>query len=326
MKIIIPDDYQHVIRTLDCFNLLEGHDVTIYHDVPKDRDELIKRFHDADALVLTRERTAIDDDLLSQLPNLKVISQTGKIADHLDIKACTKHHVAVVEGRGSPIAPAELAWALIMNSQRQLIPAINGLYQGKWQVNIGNRLAGKTLGIWGYGKIGARLARYAKAFDMNVVIWGREPSRQKAIEDGYQAAISKKAFFKECDIISLNLRLVPETRGIVKLDDLLSMKSDATLVNISRAALIESGALLKAIDQGHPGFAALDVFENEPIYDVNSPYLTHPNILCTPHLGYVEKESYELYFSIAFEHLLAFFAGEMKGLVNPDYKSRKQSL
>lgn len=320
MKIVIPDDYQNVISSLNCFSLLAGHEIKIYHDEPENREELIKRFHDADALVLTRERTAIDDDLLTHLPNLKVISQTGKVAAHLDVSACTKYHVAVVEGRGSPIAPAELAWALIMNSCRQLVPAINAFYAGDWQINLGGRLAGKTLGIWGYGKIGARLARYAKAFDMDVCIWGSEKSRIKAVEDGYQSAQSKEEFFRQCDIISLNLRLVDATKGIVKLDDLLLMKSDALLVNISRAELIEPDALIKAIEAGRPGFAALDVFEKEPIFNKESPYLNYPNILCTPHLGYVEQESYELYFRIAFENLLSFFAGENEGLVNPDYK------
>lgn len=320
MKIVIPDDYQNAIKSLDCFKLLEGQNVVIYHDEPQSQDELVERFKDADALVLTRERTIVDESLISRLPNLKVISQTGKVSEHLDVNACTKHHVAVVEGRGSPVAPAELAWALIMNSCRKLVPAINAFYAGEWQTNLGGCLNGKTLGIWGYGKIGSRLARYAKAFDMNVCIWGSETSRNKAVEDGYQAAASKEAFFSECDIISLNLRLVNATRGIVKLDDLLLMKPDALLVNISRAGLIEEGALLRALDQGHPGFAALDVFEKEPLFDKESPYLKHPNILCTPHLGYVEKNSYELYFGIAFENILAFFAGEPKGLVNPDYK------
>jgi D-3-phosphoglycerate dehydrogenase len=320
MKIVIPDDYQNIIRKLDCFRLLDGHEVTIYHDEAKDRETLVRRFKDAEAIVLTRERTAIDADLLAHLPNLKVISQTGKVAEHIDVAACTERGVAVVEGRGSPIAPAELAWALIMNSRRRLVPAINALYNGQWQTNIGERLAGKTLGIWGYGKIGGRLAKYGKAFDMEVVVWGSERSRANAVADGYSAADSKAAFFRRCDVISLNLRLVDATRGIVTLDDLLLMKTDALLVNISRAGLIAPGALLAAIEAGRPGFAALDVFEKEPLYDKNSPYLAHPNILCTPHLGYVEKDSYELYFNIAFENVLSFFSGGQNGLVNAEYR------
>lgn len=320
MKIVIPDDYQNVIQDLECFKLLKSQDVVIYHDEPKDKQALIERFKDADALVLTRERTMVDEELVSQLPRLKVISQTGKISEHLDVAACTRHGIAVVEGRGSPVAPAELAWTLIMNSRRKLVPAINSFYAGKWQTNLGECLAGKTLGIWGYGKIGSRLARYAHAFDMKVCVWGSEKSRNKAREDGFQAAQSREAFFSECDIVSLNLRLVDATRGIVKLDDLLLMKPEALLVNISRAGLIEPGALIEALKRGRPGFAALDVFEKEPIFNAESHYLHHPNILCTPHLGYVEKNSYELYFSIAFENLLAFFSGEEKGLVNPEYK------
>jgi D-3-phosphoglycerate dehydrogenase len=318
MHIVIPDDYQDVICSLDCFAQLDGHQVTLYHDTVSDPEVLAERFADADALVLTRERTVIDEALLARLPNLKLISQTGKVAPHIDLEACTRHGVAVMEGRGSPIAPAELAWALIMMARRRLLPAMQALYAGQWQINLGDRLYGQTLGIWGYGKIGQRLARYAQAFDMPVLVWGSESSRQAAERDGHRAAASREALFAESDILSLNLRLVEATRCIVTSEDLARMKPSSLLVNISRAELIESGALLDALDDGRPGFAALDVYEQEPITDPEHPLLQHPNVLCTPHLGYVERQGYELYFGDAFGNVAAFFRGEPCAFANPE--------
>ncbi|QXH48742.1 D-2-hydroxyacid dehydrogenase family protein [Pseudomonas xanthosomatis] len=318
MRIVIPDDYQHVIRTLDCFTRLAGHEVTVLHQAkPASLDELAERFADADALVLTRERTRIDAALLERLPKLKLISQTGKVAGHLDLAACTAQGVVVTEGRGSPVAPAELAWALILNARRQLVPAIDAFRQGQWQVNMGQALAGQVLGVWGYGKIGQRLARYAQAFDMPVLVWGSEASRAAAQADGHRAAASREAFFAEADILSLNLRLADSTRHGVTLADLGQMKPDALLVNVSRAELIAPGALLQALDAGRPGFAAVDVFEQEPLLDPNHPLLRHPRVLSTPHLGYVEKNGYELYFGDAFDNVLAFFNGSPVNVANP---------
>jgi D-3-phosphoglycerate dehydrogenase len=317
MHIVIPDDYQHAIRSLDCFAQLSGHQVSLYHDVQKDPRVLAQRFADADALVLTRERCVIDEALLAQLPRLKLISQNGRVGPHLDLDACRRHGVAVMEGRGSPIAAAELTWALMLNARRQLRTAIDGLYAGHWQVNLGERLCGQTLGIWGYGRIGQRLARYARAFEMPVLVWGSEASRLAAQRDGHRAAESRQALFRDADVLSLHLRLVDSTRHVVTLDDLLWMKPGALLVNTSRAELIAPGALLTAISQGRPGFAALDVFEDEPLLDPAHPLLNHPRILCTPHLGYVERHSYELYFGDAFANLLAYFKGDKCTLVNP---------
>ncbi|BDM22159.1 D-2-hydroxyacid dehydrogenase family protein [Pseudomonas sp. LRP2-20] len=318
MRIAIPDDYQDVIRSLDCFKRLAGHDVSVFHDKqPASVDALAARFADADALVLTRERTRIDAALLDRLPKLKLISQTGKVAGHLDLEACTARGIIVTEGRGSPVAPAELAWALILNARRQLVPAIEAFRQGRWQVNLGQAIAGQVLGIWGYGKIGQRLARYAQAFDMPVLVWGSEASRAAAEADGHRAATSRAAFFAEADILSLNLRLSDTTRHGVTIDDLSRMKTDALLVNVSRAELIAPGALLQALDAGRPGFAAVDVFEQEPILEPNHPLLTHPRVLSTPHLGYVEKNGYELYFGDAFDNVLAFFQGAPKNVANP---------
>lgn len=318
MHIVIPDDYQNVILTLDCFASLNGHQVSIYHDAVDDTRLLAERFADADALVLTRERTRIDEALLTQLPKLKLISQTGKVSSHLDMDACTRHGVAVMEGRGSPIAPAELTWALIINARRQLFPAMQGMYDGLWQVNLGQRLAGQTLGIWGYGKIGQRLARYAQAFEMPVWVWGSDASRQAAVADGHHAAPSREAFFAESDVLTLHLRLAQSTRHLVTAKDLALMKTNALLVNTSRAELIAPGALLEALNLGRPGAAALDVFEQEPILDPTHPLLNHPAVLCTPHLGYVEREGYELYFGDAFANVRAFFNGEDCTLANPE--------
>ncbi|NIE72884.1 D-2-hydroxyacid dehydrogenase family protein [Pantoea sp. Ap-967] len=318
MRIAIPDDYQDVIRSLDCFSKLAGHEVQVFHQQrPASLDELASRFADAEALVLTRERTRIDAALLDRLPKLKLISQTGKVAGHLDVDACTARGIVVTEGRGSPVAPAELAWTLMLNARRQLVPAIDAFRQGDWQVNLGQAVAGQVLGIWGYGKIGQRLARYAQAFDMPVLVWGSEASRAKAEADGHRAAASREAFFAESDILSLNLRLSPSTRHGVTCDDLSRMKTSALLVNISRAELIAPGALLQALDNGRPGYAAVDVYEQEPILDPSHPLLRHPRVLCTPHLGYVEKNGYELYFGDAFDNVLAFAQGAPINVANP---------
>lgn len=303
MHIVIPDDYQNVARSLDCFALLEGHRVSIFHDAQSDPERLIERFAEADALVLTRERTRIDEALLARLPRLKLISQTGKVAGHLDLAACARHGVAVMEGRGSPIAPAELAWGLMLMARRQLLPAIAALHAGQWQVNLGERLCGQTLGIWGYGKIGRRLARYAQAFELPLLVWGSEASREAAERDGHRAAVNREAFFAEADVLSLNLRLVQATIHIVTAEDLARMKPSALLLNISRAELIAPEALLQALDRGRPGFAALDVFEQEPLLDPDHPLLRHPKVLCT----YVERQGYELYFGDAFANVRAFF-------------------
>ncbi|PYB78512.1 3-phosphoglycerate dehydrogenase [Pseudomonas sp. LB-090624] len=323
MRIVIPDDYQDVIRTLDCFSRLHGHEVSVLHECqPASLDELAQRFAEADALVLTRERTRIDAALLDRLPRLKLISQTGKVSSHLDLAACTARGIAVTEGRGSPVAPAELAWTLILNARRQLVPAIDAFRQGHWQVNLGQALAGQVLGIWGYGKIGQRLARYAHAFDMPVLVWGSDSSRAAAEADGHRAAPSRQAFFADADIVSLNLRLSEQTRHGVTFDDLSLMKPDALLVNVSRAELLAPGALLQALDAGRPGYAAVDVYEQEPVLDPGHPLLRHPRVLATPHLGYVEKNGYELYFGDAFDNVLAFFEGVPKNVANPEALAR----
>ncbi len=318
MNIAILDDYQHAVSQLNCFELLKDFNVKILDKAYQNPKDLAKEIQDAEILVLIRERTKIDDELLSLLPNLKLISQTGKISNHLDLAACTKYGVAVAEGIGSPIAPAELTWALIMNATRKIPQAIEAMKKGEWQTNIGSAIHGKTIGIWGYGKIGHKIAQYAKVFGAEVLVWGSENSRQKAIEDGYQAANSREEFFSISDVISLHIRLNEQTKGIVKFEDLKLMKREAVIVNTSRAELIEENALSKALSQNTPTYAALDVYEIEPIYDQTNEFLKKPNIICTPHLGYVEENSYELYFSKAFENAINFIAANPTNIANSE--------
>ena len=309
MKIAILDDYQNVIKNLNCMSLLAAHDVTIISDILTS-EEKIHALKEVEAVVLIRERTLIDEAFLAALPKLKVISQTGKISNHLDPDACRKYGVTVLEGIGSPVAPSELCWALVMAASRHIVPYASQFKAGQWQssgsLGLGRTLEGLTFGIWGFGKIGQRVARYATAFGMKVMVWGSEASRQKAIDTGYAVASSKAMFFAQSDILSLHLRLHDSTKGIVKKSDLEQMKPDALLINISRAELVEQGALVEALGAGAPGFAAVDVFEQEPVMAASEPLLSMPNVLATPHIGYVEKNSYELYCRVAFENLVAY--------------------
>lgn len=318
MKIAILDDYQHVIEKLDCFELLKDQNVELLHETEKDPVKLASKIKDAEILVLTRERTEITPELLEQLPNLRLISQTGKISNHLNLNNCTKHGVAVAEGVGSPVAPAELTWALLMNTLRRIPQAIEGMKQGKWQINIGSAVHGKTIGIWGYGKIGQRIANYARAFGATVLVWGSEASRKKAVEDGYRSAETKESFFEQADVITLHLRLNENTLGIVKESDLQRMKNNACIINTARAELIESGALLRVLKSDQKLFAGLDVYESEPIYDTANELLHMSHVVCTPHLGYVETSGYELYFGKAFENAVNFIQGKPTNIANPE--------
>jgi D-3-phosphoglycerate dehydrogenase len=324
MKIAILDDYQDAVRQLDCFRLLDGHEVKVFSNSTRGLGQLAIRLAAFDALVLIRERTAFPRQLLSKLPNLKLISQTGKLSGHVDVAAATEHGIAIAEGIGSPVAPAELTWALIMAASRKIVPYANNLKQGLWQTasinpalnGLGRTLKGRTLAIWGYGKIGRMVAGYGKAFGMQVLVWGSENSRAAAVGDGFQAAPSREAFFEQADVLSLHLRLNEATRGIVTADDLARMKLDALFVNTSRAELVEENALEEALQRGRPGHAALDVFTSEPL-PADSALLKIPTVLVTPHLGYVEKDSYELYFRIAFENVVNFAEGKPTNILNP---------
>jgi D-3-phosphoglycerate dehydrogenase len=312
MKIAILEDYQDAVRQLSCFALLAGHEVDVFTQ-PMSEDDMAQQLAEHEAVVLIRERTHITDALMARLPKLKLISQTGKVSGNVDMEAAQRRGVTVMEGTGDPTAPAELTWALIMAAYRRIPQYVSHMKSGQWQVvsdqtqhnSIGRAVKGDVLGIWGYGKIGQRIAKYARAFDMNVLVWGRTASLEKALGDGHRVASSKAEFFAQSDIVSLHLRLNEATRHIVKASDLAQMKPSALLVNTSRAELIETGALLSALDLGRPGFAALDVFEQEPIHP-QDPLLQHDNVVATPHLGYVEQKGYELYFSTALQNVLAF--------------------
>ncbi|VWD39617.1 3-phosphoglycerate dehydrogenase [Burkholderia lata] len=329
MKIAILDDYQDAVRKLNCFEMLADHDVKVFNNTVRGLGQLASRLAEVEALVLIRERTPISSQLLAKLPNLRMISQTGRISSHIDLEACTDRGIAVLEGTGSPIAPAELTWALVMAAQRRIPQYVANLKQGAWQQSglktsamppnfgLGQVLRGQTLGIWGYGKIGRLVAGYGKAFGMNVLIWGREHSLEAARADGYTAAESREALFEQSDVLSLHLRMHDDTRGIVKQEDLMRMKPTSLLVNTSRAELLEENALVNALSHNRPGMVAIDVFESEPILQGYS-LLRMENVICTPHIGYVERESYELYFSAAFRNILAFDQGDMSSVVNPE--------
>jgi D-3-phosphoglycerate dehydrogenase / 2-oxoglutarate reductase len=320
MKISILDDYFDTVRTLACFHKLKGHEVTVWNDHVQDTDALAARLKDAECLVLIRERTAIRAPLLERLPKLTLISQRS-VYPHIDVEACTRRGVVVSSSQhaGTPsYAAAELTWALILAAARQLPQQMAALKGGKWQIGVGTTLRAKTLGIFGYGRIGATVAGYGKAFGMNVLAWAREQSLERARADGYATARSKAEFFESCDVVSLHLRLVAATRHIVKAEDLARMRPTAMLVNTSRAPLIEPGALVAALRAGRPGCAAVDVFEDEPMRDPDLPLLQFEQVVATPHIGYVTREEYETQFSDIFDQILAFAAGRPINVVNPD--------
>jgi D-3-phosphoglycerate dehydrogenase len=328
MNIVILDDYQDTVRKLQCASKLEAYPAKVYTNTVKGIGQLSVRLRDADIIVLIRERTHLSRQLIEKLPRLKMIAQTGRIGAHVDVAACTERGIVVTDGAGSPIAPAELTWAMVMAATRRLPQYIGNLKHGAWQqsglksaampVNfgLGTVLRGRTLGIWGYGRIGQLVAGYGRAFGMRVVIWGREASRNQALVDGYEIAASREAFFEQCDVLSVHLRLNAETEGIVRLEDLSRMKPTALFVNTSRAELVEHDALIAALNRGRPGMAAVDVFETEPILQGHA-LLRLENCICTPHIGYVEQDTYELYFGAAFDNVVNFIHGTPTNVVNP---------
>ena len=327
MKVSILDDYHDTLRTLEAFKKLAGHDVTVWNDHVQDNDTLAQRLKDAEALVLIRERTKIRGPLLERLPRLKLISQRS-VYPHIDIDACTRLGVVVSSDQnfGMPsYATAELTWGLIIAALRDIPQQMSSLKAGKWQAGVGNTLRGKTLGIFGYGRIGAVVAGYGKAFGMNVLVWAREASQAKAHADGHAVAASKAAFFEQSDVITLHLRLIDATRSIVTAQDLGRMKPTALIVNTSRAPLIEPGALVAALRAGRPGKAAVDVYEEEPLRDTSHPLLNMPNVVCTPHLGYVTREDHEIAFAEIFDQINAYAAGKPTNVVNPEALSRRRT-
>jgi len=320
MKITVLDDYFDTVRTLDCFGKLSGHDVTIWNDHVQDVDALAERLADTEALVLIRERTHIRAPLLARLPALRLISQRS-VYPHIDVDACTKQGVVLSSSQhpGTPsYATAEMTWGLILAAMRQIPQQMASLKAGGWQIGVGNTLRGRTLGIFGYGRIGGTVAGYGRAFGMNILIWASEASRARAAADGFDVAASKQAFFAESDIVTLHLRLYDTTRGIVTAGDLAHMKPTALLVNTSRAPLIEPGALVDALRSGRPGMAAVDVWESEPMRDTEHPLLHMDNVVCTPHLGYVTREEYEAQFTDIFDQIVAFAAGAPINVINPE--------
>ena len=328
MNIVILDDYQDVVRKLACAASLDAYPAKVYTNTVKGIGQLSVRLKDADVIVLIRERTHMNRQLIEKLPKLKMIAQTGRVGTHVDVGACTERGVVVSEGVGSPTAPAELAWVLIMAAMRRIPHYVANLKHGAWQqaglksasmpanFGLGSVLKGKTLGLWSYGKIGQIMAGYGRAFGMRVVVWGREASRERAKADGFEVAASKAEFFQQSDVLSLHLRLNPETQGSVTLEDLSRMKPSALFVNTSRAELLEPDALIAALNRGRPGLAAVDVFESEPILQGHA-LLRLENCICTPHIGYVEQDSYEMYFGAAFDNVINFIKGTPSNIVNP---------
>ncbi|MFM2066513.1 MAG: hypothetical protein RLZZ584_1422 [Pseudomonadota bacterium] len=329
MNIIILDDYQDAVRKLQCADKLGNLPCKVFTNTVKGVGQLSVRLKDAEVLVLIRERTSFNRQLLERLPRLRLIAQTGRVGSHIDVEACTQLGIAVAEGVGSPVAPAELTWALVMAAVRRLPQYISHLKHGAWQqaglksasmpanFGLGTVLRGRTLGIWGYGKIGQLVAGYGKAFGMQVQVWGREPARALAVEHGHAACSDRESFFATSDVLSLHLRLNEATRGIITHSDLALMQPSALIVNTSRAELIEEGALVAGLNRGRPGLAAVDVFESEPILQ-GHPLLRLENAICTPHIGYVEQDSYELYFGAAFDNVANFVRGAPTNIVNPE--------
>ena len=324
MNITILDDYFDTVHTLDCYGEIAGHSVTIWNDYVQDVDALAERLAETEVLVLIRERTAIRTALIERLPKLRLISQRS-VYPHIDVDACTRAGVIVSANQhvGFPsFATAELTWALTLAAMRKIPQQMASLKAGNWQMEIGRSLRGRILGIFGYGRIGGTVAEYGKAFGMNILIWASEASRDRAAADGYKVAVSKQDFFASCDVLSLHLRLYPATQGIVTADDLAHMKPTSLLVNTSRAPLIEPGALVAALRVGRPSMAAVDVYEDEPMLDTDHPLLAMDNVVCTPHIGYVTREDYEIQFGEIFEQIVAYGAGAPINVINPEVLGR----
>jgi D-3-phosphoglycerate dehydrogenase len=319
MKVTILDDWFDTLRTLECFKKLADHEVTVWNDHVQDIDALAERLKDTEALVLIRERTAIREPLIGRLSKLRLISQLS-VYPHIDVEACTRRGVVISSDQrpGAPsFAAAELTWALILASMRQIPQQVASLRAGHWQSGVGRTLRGKTLGIYGYGRIGAAVAGYGQAFGMRVLVWAREASRRRASAEGFEVAASKGSFFESCDVLSLHMRLVDATRSIVTAADLARMKPGALFVNTSRAGLVEPDALVAGLQAGSPAAAAVDVYEQEPLLDTSHPLLKMPNVVCTPHIGFVTREEYEVQFAVIFDQVLAFACGNPINVANP---------
>jgi D-3-phosphoglycerate dehydrogenase / 2-oxoglutarate reductase len=324
MKIAVIDDYQNAFKTLKCFPKLSGHEVVVYTDPETDIGKLADRLKDADAVLLTQQRTYFPRPLIEKLPRLKLIGQTGRAATHVDLAACTEKGIVVsAGGSGNSNATAELTWGLILSALRNLPYEVKRLKEGHWQSTLGIGVNGKTLGIYAYGKIGSIVAGVGRAFGARVVCWGREASTGRAKAAGLEVAKSREEFFAGADILSLHLPLNKDTRGIVTAADLARMKPTSLIVNASRSGLIAKGALEEALKAGRPGMAAVDVYDQEPVLGADHPLLKMNNVTCTPHLGYVTRESYEEYYAVVVDDILAFAAGNPRNVLNPDVFGKK---
>ncbi len=323
MRIVIPDDYQDAIERLPCLALLKGHGITRYREPAASFEALVERLHPADVIVAIRERIDFNRALIERLPGLKLIALVGRNAATIDYAACTEHGIMVSRGESnSPTAPAELTVALILASRRNVVIEAERMRRGEWPCTLSHRLRGSTLGIFGLGNIGSLVAEAGAGLGMKILVWGQEHSARRAVGKGYEAAPDKAALFERSDVLSLHVRLRPDTNGIVGPEDLARMKPTALIVNTSRAELIQPGALLTALRAGRPGYAAVDVYEKEPILNGDHPFLAMPNVICMPHLGWAEWENFELYFTETFEQIAAFAAGKPLRLANPDVKPR----
>lgn len=323
MKIVIPDDYHGLVPKLACFNKLAGHDVAVLKDVAPSFETLVEKLHDAEIIVAIRERTDFTRALLEQLPKLKLIAQTGRSAHSIDLKACTELGIAVCSGtHASPHTVAEHTWAMIFAWARRIADDAATMRAGKWRDWFSVSLRGKTLGVYGLGKIGEPVAAAGAAFGMRVLCFGRDATARRAAELGYEFAPSRQAFFAQADVLSINLRMLEATRGIITAADLAGMKPTALIVNTARAELFAPGVLVDALQKGRPGYAAVDVFENEPVQNGDHPLLKMPNVICTPHTAWLEPHTYELYFGEAFEQAAAYAAGKPVKLLNPDVVPR----
>ena len=319
MKIAVIDDYQDAFRKLECYGRLKGHDVIVFNDTEKDPAKLADRLKDADVVLLTQQRSRFPRAVIERLPKLKLVSQTGRNVGHVDVAACTERGILVAgAGGGNPNPTAELTWGLIISALRSIPFEVERLKEGHWQSTVGDGLKGKTLGVYAFGRIGSVVARVGKAFEMRVVCFGREASTARARDAGFEVAASREEFFSSADVVTLHLPLNAETRGIVKRADLARMKPAALIVNTSRAQIIEEGALVEALKTGRPGRAAVDVYEDEPVLGASHPLIKMPNVVCTPHLGYVEKSTYESYYGAAVDSIVAFASGKPANILNPD--------
>ncbi|HEU4345401.1 MAG TPA: D-2-hydroxyacid dehydrogenase family protein [Candidatus Binatia bacterium] len=325
MKIAVIDDYQNAFRTLRCYAKLSGHEVVVYNDTEKDPARLAERLEDCDAVILTQQRSRFPRAVIERLPRLKLISQTGRNAGHIDVDACTEHGIVVsAGGAGNPNPTAQLTWGLILAALRHIPYEVNRLREGHWQSTLGTGVHGRTLGIYAFGRIGSIVANVGRAFGARVVCWGREGSTSRARAAGYEIAKNREDFFSEADVLSLHIPLNKDTRGIVTRDDLARMKPRALFVNTSRAGLVADGALVQALQAGRPGFAAVDVYEEEPVLGAAHPLLKMENVVCTPHLGYVERETYEEYYGVVVDQIVAFAAGNPIHVVNPEAITRQK--